>query len=121
MSHSSDITMIKETDDVIHDYIITEIRWNSKGIHGRLNLQLLPHSITHFDASNNKIEGPIDLTCLPPNLMSFDMSNNKIRQETVHVGELPKSLEILNLTGNRISQVVFNRTKMPVNDPRVWI
>nr|KNH09607.1 glutamine synthetase [Perkinsela sp. CCAP 1560/4] len=99
---------------------VKEIRWNNKGMRGRLNLQFLPPGIEHFDVSDNSIEGPIDFPHLPPQLISLDMSNNNIKQEVVELGELPQTLELMDFTGNEIKRIVSKSTKETIDDPRIW-
>ena len=99
---------------------VTEIRWDGHGLSGKLKMQCLPDTLKHFSASGNAFEGPLDLSKLPAGLISLDLSNNAIRQDVVHVGKIPKSLELIDLTGNSIKGVQWVGTETPVDDPRIW-
>ena len=99
---------------------VVEINWDNRDLTGNLKLQHLPQSVKHFSASGNNLCGPLKLCNLPTELISMDLSDNKITQETVEIGLLPQSLEILDLTGNEIKHIVCESTQKPLDDPRVW-
>ena len=64
---------------------------------GCLELMAMPGRMEYFAADGNLLSGPLDLSNLPETLWWLNLSHNPINTKVLHYGELPESLEEINL------------------------
>ena len=78
---------------------------NTNQVYGTVDLGCLPAKIKRFILSSNRIFGNLNLTALPDSLCILDLSFNNIAQQTVYYGNLPSSIERIDLVANNIREV----------------
>ena len=84
------------------------IRWFSmykNKLFGTIDLQGLPPRTLLLDVSRNNISGPIILRDLPQAMYNIFLDNNKIQQDVLFYSNLPVSLKLVSLRGNRIRAI----------------
>ena len=81
---------------------LIKVTWFCFDLHGQIDFQWLPSTITYFRISVNSLKGSADLSHLPASLEEFLLRDN-LFDGTLDLTALPESLMCLNASSNQFS------------------
>ena len=81
---------------------VTRIDWFCVGLHGEIDLQWLPSTITYFRISENSLKGSVDLSHLPTKVEDVLLEGN-LFDGTLDLSALPEPLDCFRASRNQFS------------------
>ena len=84
----------------------TRVNMSTCGLTGELDLTALPRKLERLYLEANTLTGSVDLRSLPHSLKTLDLCQNHILEVIVDAKRLPESLEMVNISTQRVETKV---------------